>query len=97
MYHVGAQKTDICPVDHQPTQEGTPPPERPQMLNRAVGIMNQITSDDQRILIQIAALHERAKMLWEQAKNVRDVVRAEQGRRMRLEGYFACMAKGVDI
>ncbi|KIK40688.1 hypothetical protein CY34DRAFT_13528 [Suillus luteus UH-Slu-Lm8-n1] len=163
MYHVGAQKTDICPVDHQPTQEGsqksalsaeksapiivakdaadiaavssaeilqgpslvleshtgrpapldddtsdadsylsydnqhgsplssrsgTPPPERPQMINRAVGIMNQITSDDQRILVQIAALRERAKMLREQAKNVRDVVRTEQGRRKRLEAYF---------
>jgi hypothetical protein len=58
------------------------------MLNRAVGIMNQITSDDQRILVQIAALRERAKMLREQAKNVRDVVRVEQGRRKRLEAYF---------
>lgn len=70
------------------SRSGTPPPERPQMLNRAVGIMNQITSDDQRILVQIAALRERAKMLREQAKNVRDVVRVEQGRRKRLEAYF---------
>ncbi|KIK39680.1 hypothetical protein CY34DRAFT_88786 [Suillus luteus UH-Slu-Lm8-n1] len=96
MYHVGAQKTDICPVDHQPTQEGsqksaleTPPPKRPHMLNRAVDIMNKSTSDDQRILAHIAALHERAKMLREQAKDVRDVMRAEQGQRMRLEAYFA--------
>jgi hypothetical protein len=94
MYHVGAQKTDICPVDHQPTQEGshksaleTPPPERPQMLNRA-DIFNQITSEDQRIIAHISALHDRASMLREQAKDVRDVMRAEQGRRVRLEAYF---------
>ncbi|KAG2350751.1 hypothetical protein BDR05DRAFT_954862 [Suillus weaverae] len=70
------------------SRSGTPPLAKPQMLNRAVGIMNQITSDDQRILGQIAALRKRAKMLREQAKNVRDVVRAEQGRRKRLEPYF---------
>ncbi|KAG1783571.1 hypothetical protein EV702DRAFT_4470 [Suillus placidus] len=70
------------------SRSGTPPLAKPQMLNRAVGIMNQITSDDQRALGQIAALRKRAKMLREQAKNVRDVVRAEQGRRKRLEAYF---------
>ncbi|KAG2368834.1 hypothetical protein BDR07DRAFT_1390234 [Suillus spraguei] len=58
------------------------------MLNRAVEIMNQITSDDQRVLGQIVSLRKKAKMLREQAKNVRDVVRAEQGRRERLEAYF---------
>jgi hypothetical protein len=70
------------------SRSGTPPPEEPEMLNRAVGIMNKITSDDRRILVQIAALRERAKMLREQAKVMRDVVRAEQGRRKRLEAYF---------
>ncbi|KAG1813358.1 uncharacterized protein BJ212DRAFT_1301243 [Suillus subaureus] len=70
------------------SRAGTPPPEKPQMLNRAVGIMKQITSDDQRVLVQVAVLRKRAKMLREQAKNVRDVVRAEQGRRKRLETYF---------
>ncbi|KAG1720063.1 hypothetical protein EDD22DRAFT_938674, partial [Suillus occidentalis] len=74
--------------EYHVSRSGTPLPERPEMLNRAVGIMNQITSDDQRILVQIAALCERAKMLREQAKNMRDVVRAEQGRRKRLEAYF---------
>ncbi|KAG2347486.1 hypothetical protein BDR05DRAFT_987544 [Suillus weaverae] len=68
---------------------GTPPPEEPQMLNRAVNIMRQITADDQRVLAQAAALRQRAAGLKEQAKNVRDVVRAERGRRMRLEAYFA--------
>jgi hypothetical protein len=58
------------------------------MLKRAVSIMSQITADDQRLLSQIATLRERAAMLQEQARNVRDVVRAEQGRRARLETYF---------
>jgi hypothetical protein len=58
------------------------------MLNRAVEIMKQITSDDQQILAQVAVLRKRAKMLREQAKDVRDVVRAERGRRERLEAYF---------
>ncbi|KAG2153291.1 hypothetical protein DEU56DRAFT_774233 [Suillus clintonianus] len=71
------------------SRAGTPPPEEPQMLDRAVNIMKQITADDQRILVQIAALRQRAAALKEQAKNVRDVVRAEKGRRVRLEAYFA--------
>ncbi|KAG1854159.1 hypothetical protein DFJ58DRAFT_788408 [Suillus subalutaceus] len=58
------------------------------MLNRAVNIMKQITTDDQHVLAQAAALRQRAAELKEQAKNVRDVVRAEQGRRLRLEAYF---------
>ncbi|KAG2156580.1 uncharacterized protein EDB93DRAFT_1101455 [Suillus bovinus] len=70
------------------SRSGTPPAETPQMLNRSVMVMNHITSDDQRILAQAAALRKRAKMLREQAKNVRDIVRAEQGRRERLEAYF---------
>jgi hypothetical protein len=69
-------------------RSGTPPLEQPQMLNRAVEIMKQITSDDQHILAQVAVLRKRAKMLREQAKDVRDVVRAERGRRERLEAYF---------
>jgi hypothetical protein len=68
---------------------GTPPLEEPQMLERAVNIMKQITTDDQRVLSQAAALRQKAAGLKEQAKNVRDVVRAEQGRRVRLEAYFA--------
>ncbi|KAG1781929.1 hypothetical protein EV702DRAFT_1067968 [Suillus placidus] len=59
------------------------------MLNRAVNVMRQITADDQRVLAQAAALRQRAAGLKEQAKNVRDVVRAERGRRVRLEAYFA--------
>ncbi|KAG1860830.1 hypothetical protein F4604DRAFT_1790169 [Suillus subluteus] len=70
------------------SRAGTPPLEEPQMLNRAVNIMKQITTDDQHVLAQAAALRQRAAELKEQAKNVRDVVRAEQGRRMRLEAYF---------
>ncbi|KAG1807265.1 uncharacterized protein BJ212DRAFT_1387302 [Suillus subaureus] len=70
------------------SRAGTPPPEEPQLLNRAVNIMKQITADDQRILIQAAALRQRAAGLKEQARNVRDVVRAERGRRERLEAYF---------
>ncbi|KAG0700656.1 hypothetical protein DFH29DRAFT_876423 [Suillus ampliporus] len=67
---------------------GTPPPEEPMMVKRTVNMMNHITSDDQRTLAEIAALHERAKMLREQAQKARDVVRAEQGRRERLDIYF---------
>ncbi|KAG1833215.1 hypothetical protein F4604DRAFT_1859909 [Suillus subluteus] len=70
------------------SRAGTPPPEQPQLLNRAVNIMKQITADDQRILVQTAALRQRAAGLKEQARNVRDVVRAERGRRERLEAYF---------
>ncbi|KAG1739138.1 uncharacterized protein EDB91DRAFT_393993 [Suillus paluster] len=70
------------------SRAGTPPLEEPMMLKRAVNIMDQITADDQRIIAQIATLRERAAMLKEQAKKVRDVVRAEQGRRVRLEAYF---------
>lgn len=70
------------------SRAGTPPLAEPKMLQRAVKIMNQITADDQRILAQIAALRERAAMLKEQAQKVRDVVRAEEGRRVRLETYF---------
>jgi hypothetical protein len=58
------------------------------MLDRAVSIMKQITTDDQRILAHATALRQRAADLREQAKNVRDVVRAERGRRERLEAYF---------
>ncbi|KAG2069644.1 hypothetical protein BDR04DRAFT_1232120 [Suillus decipiens] len=71
------------------SRAGTPPPEEPQMLNRAVNIMKQITTDDQRVLTEAAALRQRAAELKEQAKNVRDIVRAERGRRERLEAYFA--------
>lgn len=70
------------------SRAGTPPQEEPRMLNRAVDIMKQITVDDQRVLAQAAALRQRAAGLKEQAKNVRDVVRAERGRRVRLEAYF---------
>lgn len=70
------------------SRAGTPPAEEPQLLNRAVNIMKQITADDQRILVQTAALRQRAAGLKEQARNVRDVVRAERGRRERLEAYF---------
>ncbi|KAG2745291.1 hypothetical protein P692DRAFT_20742195, partial [Suillus brevipes Sb2] len=70
------------------SRAGSPPPEEPHMLNRAVNIMKQITTDDQRILAHAAALRQRAADLKEQARNVRDVVRAERGRRERLEAYF---------
>jgi hypothetical protein len=70
------------------SRAGTPPLEDPRMLERAVKIMNQITADDQRILAQIATLRERAATLKEQAQKVRDVTRAEHGRRERLESYF---------
>jgi hypothetical protein len=50
--------------------------------------MKQITTDDQRILAHATALRQRAASLREQARNMRDVVRAEQGRRERLEAYF---------
>lgn len=70
------------------SRAGTPPPAEPQLLNRAVNIMRQITTDDQRILVQAAALRQRAAELKEQAKNVRDIVRAERGRRERLEAFF---------
>ncbi|KIK41112.1 hypothetical protein CY34DRAFT_86014, partial [Suillus luteus UH-Slu-Lm8-n1] len=70
------------------SRAGTPPPEEPRMLNRAVNIMKQIMTDDQRILAQAAALRQKAAGLKEQARNVRDVVRTERGRRERLEAYF---------
>ncbi|KAG2343558.1 hypothetical protein BDR05DRAFT_962611 [Suillus weaverae] len=70
------------------SRAGTPPPEESHLLNRAVSIMKQITADDQRVLVQAAALRRRAAELKEQARNVRDVVRAERGRRVRLEAYF---------
>ncbi|KAG2135783.1 hypothetical protein DEU56DRAFT_901683 [Suillus clintonianus] len=83
---LGQQEYYKSPVS---SRAGTPPPEEPQMLGRAVKIMNQITADDQRVLVQIAALRQRAATLKQEAKNVRDVVRAEKGRRERLEAYFA--------
>lgn len=70
------------------SRAGTPPLEEPKMLERAVNIINQTTADDQCILSQIAALRERAATLQGQAKKVRDAVRAERGRRERLEAYF---------
>ncbi|KAG2355939.1 hypothetical protein BDR07DRAFT_1613421 [Suillus spraguei] len=70
------------------SRAGTPPPAGPQLLNRAVNIMKQIMTDDQRILVQAAALRQRAAGLKEQARNVRDIVRAERGRRERLEAFF---------
>lgn len=70
------------------SRAGTPPPEEPQLLSRAVDIMKQIAADDQRILVQAAALRQRAAGLKEQAREVRDVLRVEQGRRVRLEAYF---------
>ncbi|KAG1870945.1 hypothetical protein C8R48DRAFT_770543 [Suillus tomentosus] len=70
------------------SRSGTPPPEEPQLLSRAVDIMKQIAADDQRILVQAAALRQRAAGLKEQARKVRDVLRVEQGRRVRLEAYF---------
>jgi hypothetical protein len=70
------------------SRAGTPPPEEPHMLNRAVNIMKKITTDDQRILTHATALRQRAASLREQARNMRNVVRAERGRRERLEAYF---------
>ncbi|KIK32978.1 hypothetical protein CY34DRAFT_45973, partial [Suillus luteus UH-Slu-Lm8-n1] len=70
------------------SRAGTPPPEEPHMLNRAVSIMEKITTDDQRILAHATALRQRAAGLREQARNMRDVVRAERGRCERLEAYF---------
>ncbi|KAG2109244.1 uncharacterized protein F5147DRAFT_798281 [Suillus discolor] len=78
----GCDKFPVSP------RTGMPPPEEPHMLNRAVQIMRQITADDQRVLAQATALRRRAAGLKEQARNVRDVIRAERGRRERLEAYF---------
>ncbi|KAG1861987.1 hypothetical protein C8R48DRAFT_774066 [Suillus tomentosus] len=78
----GCDKFPVSP------RTGMPPPEEPRMLSRAVKIMRQITADDQRVLAQATALRRRAAGLKEQAKNVRDVIRAERGRRERLEAYF---------
>ncbi|KAG1859356.1 hypothetical protein DFJ58DRAFT_288755 [Suillus subalutaceus] len=84
----GSPNQQQCYKSPVSSRAGTPPPEQPQLLNRAVNIMKQITTDDQRILVQTAALRQRAAGLKEQARNTRDVVRAERGRRERLEAYF---------
>ncbi|KAG0702880.1 hypothetical protein DFH29DRAFT_473748 [Suillus ampliporus] len=79
------------PIQQDPvsSRAGTPPVEEPRMLKRAVNIMNNITTDDQHLLAHLASLRDRAAMMKEQAKKTKDVVRAEQGRRVRLEAYFA--------
>ncbi|KAH7883205.1 hypothetical protein F5I97DRAFT_1903058 [Phlebopus sp. FC_14] len=70
------------------SRSGTPLPSSISQLERSVRIMQEISEQDQAMIAQIAQLREKAAQLRKQTQDIRDVVRAEQGRRERMEAFF---------
>ncbi|KAN0075223.1 hypothetical protein V8E55_011246 [Tylopilus felleus] len=66
----------------------TPPPANVNDLNRCVMIMQQIAAQDVALLKELMAMREVAAKFRERARDVRDLVKAENGRRERMVAYF---------
>ncbi|KAH7927459.1 hypothetical protein BV22DRAFT_1031799 [Leucogyrophana mollusca] len=70
------------------SRASTPPLTEICELERAVRIMRSISSADQVYLTQIDALNDAAAQFRKHAEELRAVLRAEKGRRIRMESYF---------
>lgn len=66
----------------------TPPPANVNDLKRCVTIMQEISSQDVALLQEVLVVRETAAKLRKKARDVRDLVKAESGRRERMEAYF---------
>ncbi|KAG6381937.1 hypothetical protein JVT61DRAFT_561 [Boletus reticuloceps] len=66
----------------------TPPPANVNDLKRCVTIMQQISAQDVALLDNVTGIRETAVKLRKRARDVRDLVKAESGRRERMEAYF---------
>lgn len=66
----------------------TPPPANVNDLNRCVTIMQEISAQDVALLNKATDVRETAAKLRKRARDVRDLVKAESGRRERMEAYF---------
>lgn len=67
--------------------EGTPIPADPDELERAVQIISHISASDQAMLNKISELRTIAADARKRASALRSVLRAERGRRERMEAY----------
>ncbi|KAH0829170.1 hypothetical protein J3R83DRAFT_2681 [Lanmaoa asiatica] len=70
------------------SRSGTPPLANVKELNRCVTIMQEISAKDVVLLNEVTEVRETAAKLRKRARNVRDLVKAERGRRERMEAYF---------
>lgn len=66
----------------------TPPPANVNDLNRCVTIMQEISAKDIALLNDATGVRETAARLRKRARDIRDLVKAESGRRERMETYF---------
>ncbi|KAH7910981.1 hypothetical protein BJ138DRAFT_38708 [Hygrophoropsis aurantiaca] len=88
--------SSVVSQDTQPTyatqpscsDASTPPFSEIRELERAVKIMRNITTADKIYLNQISSLNEAAAQFRKHAAELRAVLRAEKGRRIRMEAYF---------
>lgn len=70
------------------TRSETPPPANVNDLTRCVKIMREISAQDVAILDEVTGVRETAAKLRKRARDVRELVKAENGRRERMEAYF---------
>lgn len=70
------------------SRSGTPPPATVKDLERCVTIMREISAKDVALLDEATDVQETAAKLRKRARDVRDLVKAENGRRERMEAYF---------
>lgn len=70
------------------SRSGTPPAANVIDLARCVTIMQQISAQDVTLLKEVTGVREMAAKLRRRARDVRDLVKAERGRRERMEAYF---------
>lgn len=70
------------------SRSGTPPLANVKDLDRCVTIMQEISAKDVALLTEVTEVRETAAKLRKKARDVRDLVKAESGRRERMEAYF---------
>ena len=70
------------------SRSGTPPAANVIDLDRCVTIMGEISTQDVTLLKEVTEVRENAAKLRKRARDVRDLVKAERGRRERMETYF---------
>lgn len=67
---------------------GTPPAANVVNLEHCVTIMRQISAQDATLLKEVTDVRETAAKLRKRARDIRDLGKAEKGRRERMEAYF---------
>lgn len=70
------------------SRSGTPPAANVKDLDRCVKIMQEISAKDVALLNEVTDVRETAAKLRKRARDVRGLVKAEGGRRERMEAYF---------